>query len=68
MMKAFFAIVALTFRNAVRSHIFQLLLALLLICVIVIPVSVSVGKLDDLIRVSLLYSLWADRWFRSDCF
>ncbi|MBR2720439.1 MAG: ABC transporter permease [Lentisphaeria bacterium] len=59
MMKAFFAIVALTFRNAVRSHIFQLLLALLLICVIVIPVSVSVGKLDDLIRVSLLYSLWA---------
>ena len=58
-MKAFRAIVALTFRNAVRSHIFQLLLALLLISVVVIPVSVSVGKLDDLIRVSLLYSLWA---------
>lgn len=58
-MKAFRAIIALTFRNAVRSHIFQLLLALLLICVIVIPVSVSVDKLADQIRVSLLYSLWA---------
>ncbi len=58
-MKAFRAIVALTFRNAVRSHIFQLLLALLLICVVVIPISVSVEKLADQIRVSLLYSLWA---------
>ncbi|MBR7131826.1 MAG: hypothetical protein IKC82_07575 [Lentisphaeria bacterium] len=58
MMKAFKAIIALTFRNAVRSHIFQLLLILLLLCVTVIPVSVSVGKTDDLIRVSLLYSLW----------
>ena len=57
-MKAFKAIIALTFRNAVRSHIFQLLLVLLLLCVTVIPVSVSVGKTDDLIRVSLLYSLW----------
>ena len=58
-MKAFRAIIALTFRNALRSHIFQLLLLLLLICVTVIPFSISVGKLDDLIRVSLLYSLWA---------
>ena len=58
-MKAFRAIVALTFRNAMRSHIFQLLLLLLLLCVTVIPVSVSVGKPEDLIRVSLLYSLWA---------
>ena len=58
-MKAFRAIVALTFRNAVRSHIFQLLLLLLLICVTVIPFSVSVGKAEDLIRVSLLYSLWS---------
>lgn len=58
-MKAFKAIIALTFRNAVRSHIFQLLLILLLICVTVIPMSISVGKIDDLIRVSLLYSLWA---------
>ena len=59
MMKAFAAIIALTFRNAVRSHVFQLLLLLLLICVTVIPFSISVGKLDDLIRVSLLYSFWS---------
>lgn len=58
-MKAFFAIVALTFRNAMRSHIFQLLLVVLLLCVTVIPISVSVGKTEDLIRVSLLYSLWS---------
>ncbi len=58
-MKAFRAIVALTFRNAVRSHIFQLLLLLLLLCVTLIPFSVSTGKIDDLIRVSLLYSLWS---------
>ena len=58
-MKAFRAIVALTFRNAMRSHIFQLLLVLLLLCVTVIPISVSVGKTEDLIRVSLLYSLWS---------
>ena len=57
-MKAFKAIVALTFRNALRSHVFQLLLVLLLLCVTVIPFSISVGKTDDLIRVSLLYSLW----------
>ena len=30
-MKAFWAIVRLTFRNAIRSHIFQLLLLLLLL-------------------------------------
>lgn len=58
-MKAFRAIVALTFRNAVRSHIFQLLLLLLLLCVTVIPLSISVGKTEEFIRVSLLYSLWA---------
>jgi len=58
-MKAFRAIVALTFRNAVRSHIFQLLLVLLLLCVTLIPFSISTGKIDDLIRVSLLYSLWS---------
>ena len=58
-MKAFWAIVKLTFRSSVRSHIFQLLLALLLICITVIPVSISVGKAEEFIRVSLLYSLWA---------
>ncbi len=58
-MKAFVSIVTLTFRNAVRSHIFQLLLAVLLLGVTVIPVSISVGKAEEFIRISLLYSLWA---------
>lgn len=58
-MKAFSAIVKLTFRSSMRSHIFQLLLALLLLCIVVIPVSISVGKAEEFIRVSLLYSLWA---------
>ena len=36
-MKAFLAIAGLTIRHAVRSHIFQLLLGLLLLCVVLIP-------------------------------
>ncbi|MBE6358328.1 MAG: hypothetical protein E7057_03665 [Lentisphaerae bacterium] len=59
MMKAFLAIISLTFRNAMRSHVFQLLLVVLMLCVTLIPFSVSVGKAEDLIRVSLLYSLWS---------
>lgn len=59
MMRAFSAIVMLTFRNALRSHVFQLLLVLLLLCVTVIPVSISVSRADEFIQVSLLYSLWA---------
>ncbi|MCI5778828.1 MAG: hypothetical protein MR051_03280 [Lentisphaeria bacterium] len=59
MMKAFRAIVFLTFRSALRSHVFQLLLALLLLAVTLIPISVSVGKAEEFIRISLLYSLWA---------
>lgn len=58
-MKPFISIVILTFRNAVRSHIFQLLLTVLLLSVTVIPVSISVGKAEEFIRISLLYSLWA---------
>ena len=58
-MKAFFAIITLTFRNALRSHIFQMLAVLLLLCVTVIPISISVGKAEEFIRVSLLYSLWS---------
>ena len=58
-MKAFFAIISLTFRNALRSHIFQMLAVLLLLCVTVIPASISVGKAEEFIRVSLLYSLWS---------
>lgn len=59
-MKSYWAIVKLTFRNALRSHIFQLLLLLLLLAVIVIPTTVSGdGTAGGFIRVSLLYSLSA---------
>ena len=40
-MKAFFAILRLTFRNALRSHIFQMLLGVLLLCVVAIPATVN---------------------------
>jgi len=57
-MKSYWAIVKLTFRNALRSHIFQLLLLLLLLAVLVIPTTVSGdGTAGGFIRVSLLYSL-----------
>ncbi|MDR0932617.1 MAG: hypothetical protein LBM70_06300 [Victivallales bacterium] len=57
-MNSFWAIVKLTFRNAFRSHIFQLLLLLLLLSVIIIPSTVSGdGTAGGFIRVSLLYSL-----------
>ncbi len=57
-MRAFFAIVKLTIRNAIRSHIFQLLLGLLLICVFAIPnvVTAGDGSAAEFIRISLLYS------------
>ncbi len=59
-MKAFFAILRLTFRNALRSHIFQMLLGLLLLCVVVIPATVNDdGTAFSFIQVSLLYSLSA---------
>ena len=59
-MKAFWAIVRLTNRNALRSHIFQLLLALLLIAVIVIPTTIS-GDWTAMgfIQIALQYSLAA---------
>ena len=58
-MKPLWAITRLTFRNALRSHVFQLLLLLLIACVVVIPTTVSGGAVaGDFIRVSLLYSLW----------
>ena len=57
-MRAFSAIVMLTLRKALRSHVFQLLLILLMLCVAVIPMSISVSKADEFIQVSLLYSLW----------
>ena len=57
-MRAFSAIVKLTLRNAVRSHIFQLLLLFLVLCVSLVPTTVGGGTAMDFIRVSLLYSLW----------
>ena len=62
-MKSFWAIVKLTFRNALRSHIFQLLLLVLLLAVIIIPSTVSGdGTAGGFIQVSLLYSLSAVSW------
>ncbi len=59
-MKPFFAILRLTFRNALRSHIFQMLLGVLLLCVVVIPATVNDdGTAFSFIQVSLLYSLSA---------
>ena len=56
-MKAFAAIVKLTCRHSFRSHIFQLLLLLLLGCVAFVPTTVGAGNAGEFIRVSLLYSL-----------
>lgn len=59
-MKPFWAIVKLTLRNCVRSHLFQLLLFLLLLCVVLIPSTISGdGTAGGFIRISLLYSLSA---------
>ncbi len=58
-MRAFTAIVKLTLRNALRSHIFQLLLALLVICAVALPMTVS-GAGDgarSYIQIALKYSL-----------
>jgi len=56
-MKAFAAIIGLTCRHSLRSHIFQLLLLLLLGCVAFVPTTVGAGNAGEFIRVSLLYSL-----------
>ncbi len=56
-MKAFLAIAGLTIRHAVRSHIFQLLLGLLLLCVVLIPGTAGDSTAAGFIQVSLLYSL-----------
>lgn len=60
-MKAFAAIVKLTLRDALRSHIFQLLLGLLVLSAIALPMTVS-GSGDGMrayIQVALKYSLGA---------
>ena len=56
-MRSFIAIVKLTLRSAMRSHIFQLLLGLLILCVALVPTTVGGSTAMDFIRVSLLYSL-----------
>lgn len=57
-MRAFAAIVKLTFRNAIRSHIFQLLLGLLLLSVVALPAMIAGdGTATGFIQISLLYSL-----------
>ena len=58
-MRGFFSIARLTLRHAVRSHIFQLLLLVLLLAVVFIPGTVGAGTASDFIRVTLLYSLSA---------
>jgi len=59
-MRAFGAIVHLTLRTAIRSHIFQLLLGILLLCVSLIPTTLSGdGTATGFIQISLLYSLSA---------
>ena len=56
-MRAFNAIVKLTLQNAIRSHIFQLLLIVLAICAIGIPLTVAGdGTASGFVQVALLYS------------
>ena len=57
-MRAFLSIVKLTFRHAVRSHIFQLLLGVLLLCVVLIPTTVINSSAADFLKSSIFYSLW----------
>ena len=56
-MRPFAAIIKLTLQNAVRSHIFQLLLIVLAVCAIGIPLTVAGdGTAGGFIQVALLYS------------
>ncbi|MBR2373122.1 MAG: hypothetical protein IKA87_02715, partial [Lentisphaeria bacterium] len=57
-MRAFASIVKLTFRHAIRSHIFQLLLGVLLVCVVLIPTTVINSSASDFLKSSIFYSLW----------
>ena len=59
-MKAFWAIIKITFKSAIRSHIFQLLLFVLALCVVFIPTTISGdGTAHGFIQISLKYSLAA---------
>jgi hypothetical protein len=60
MMKAFWAIIKITFKSAIRSHIFQLLLLILGLCVVFIPSTISGdGTAHGFIQISLKYSMSA---------
>ncbi len=57
-MISLWSITKLTTKAAIRSHIFQLLLAMLLICVIFVPMTISGdGTAYGYIQISLKYSL-----------
>ncbi len=57
-MKPFLSIIKLTCRSAIRSHIFQLLLGLLVICVVLLPLTIAGdGTAWGFIQISLKYSL-----------
>lgn len=57
-MKPFLSIIKLTCKSAIRSHIFQLLLALLIICVFLLPNTIAGdGTAWGFIQISLKYSL-----------
>lgn len=57
-MSAYISIVKLTCRGALRSHVFQFLLAILLIGILVIPNTIKAdGSAYGFIKVSLEYSL-----------
>ena len=59
-MKSFLAIVNLTWKNAARSHVFQLLLLVLLLCVACVPTTVRGGvAASDFIQISIFYTLSA---------
>jgi len=59
-MKPFWTIVKLSCRNAVRSHIFQILFAILVLCVVFIPATIEGdGTARGFIQVSLKFSLFA---------
>ena len=49
-MKSYWAIVKLTFRNALRSHIFQLLLLLLLLAIVLIAAGILTGEAEIVFR------------------
>jgi hypothetical protein len=59
-MKAFWAIIKITFKSAIRSHIFQLLFFVLALCVVFIPMTISGdGTAHGFIQISLKYSMAA---------